>query len=213
MSRTEVFALVDELTLLLKNAKKIPLTDTVMVNQGQAVDLLKRVISTYDPSLETAQKIVDNEEHILTDANMKAEETIKQAMAQAQGTVNESNNYAQATKQNADAYAQQTRKQAEDEVNALMADAQARAHDMVEDAKARADELVSQTTVLARAEAQARDILDNANQHAQALRSQTQQELDGVLGHVDNTIAAQLNELRVIRQNLAGIHYEDEEQN
>lgn len=211
MPRTEVFALSDELTLLLKNAKKIPLTDMVMVNQQQAVDLLKRVIAAYDPSLENAQKIVDNEEHILVDANHKAEETIRQAMAQAQGTVNESNSYAQTTKQNADAYADQTRKAAEDEVSALVADAQARAHNMIEDAKAQADELVSQTTVLARAEAQAREILENANQHAQALRGQTQQELDGVLSHVDNTIAAQLNELRLIRQNLAGFQYEEDE--
>lgn len=210
MARTEVFALADELTLLLKNAKKIPLTDTVMLNQTETVNLVKRILAAYDPALANAQKIIDNEEHILTDAKHKAEESIQQAMAQAQGTVNESNNYAQSAKQNADAYAAQTRKTAEDEVGAMVADAQARAHHMVEDAKAQADELVSQTTVLARAEEQAREILENANQHAQALRSQTQQELDGVLGHVDNTIAAQLNELRLIRQNLAGIQYQEE---
>jgi len=211
MSKTEVFALADELTLLLKNAKKIPLTDTVMVNQSNAVDLLQRLISSYDPSLENAQVIINNEAHILADAKAKAEETIQQSMAQAQGTVNESNNYAQTTKHNADAYAEQTRKAAEDEASAMLADAQTRAHHMVEDAKAQADELVSQTTVLARAEAQAQEILENANQHAQALRSQTQQELDGVLGHVDNTIAAQLNELRLIRQNLAGARYNSDE--
>jgi len=211
MSKTEVFALADELTLLLKNAKKIPLTDTVMVNQSNAVDLLQRLISSYDPSLENAQVIINNEAHILADAKAKAEETIEQSMAQAQGTVNESNNYAQTTKHNADAYAEQTRKAAEDEASAMLADAQTRAHHMVEDAKAQADELVSQTTVLARAEAQAQEILENANQHAQALRSQTQQELDGVLGHVDNTIAAQLNELRLIRQNLAGARYDSDE--
>ena len=211
MSKTEVFALADELTLLLKNAKKIPLTDTVMVNQSNAVDLLQRLISSYDPSLENAQVIINNEAHILADAKAKAEETIQQSMAQAQGTVNESNNYAQTTKHNADAYAEQTRTAAEDEASAMLADAQTRAHHMVEDAKAQADELVSQTTVLARAEAQAQEILENANQHAQALRSQTQQELDGVLGHVDNTIAAQLNELRLIRQNLAGARYDSDE--
>ena len=211
MSKTEVFALADELTLLLKNAKKIPLTDTVMVNQSNDVDLLQRLISSYDPSLENAQVIINNEAHILADAKAKAEETIQQSMAQAQGTVNESNNYAQTTKHNADAYAEQTRKAAEDEASAMLADAQTRAHHMVEDAKAQADELVSQTTVLARAEAQAQEILENANQHAQALRSQTQQELDGVLGHVDNTIAAQLNELRLIRQNLAGARYDSDE--
>lgn len=212
MSRTEVFALADELTLLLKNSKKIPLTDTVMVNQGQAVDLLKRIISSYDPSLETAQKIVDNEEHIIVDAQHKADETMQQAKAQAQGMVNEANTYAQSTKQNADAYVAQTQKSAEDQVNAILADAQTQAQHMVEDAKAQADEMVSQTTVLARAEAQAREILDNANQHAHALRKQTQQELDNLLGHVEGTVAAQLNELRLMRQNVAGVHFEVEEQ-
>ena len=114
MSKTEVFALADELTLLLKNAKKIPLTDSVMINQSTAVDLLKRIISSYDPSLETAQQILENEEHILVDAKAKAEETI-------------------------------------------------------------------------------------------------QQELDSLLGHVDNTVATQLNELRLIRQNLVNIQFEDGE--
>ena len=211
MPRTEVFALADELTLLLKNSKKIPLTDTVMVNLTSTTELLKRIVSSYDPALETAQKLLDNEEHILTDAKRKADETIAQAMAQAQGTVNEANSYAQNNKQSIDNYVVQTKKAADDEAGAVLADAQARANHMVEDAKARADELVSQTTILARAEAQAREILENANQHAQALRSQTQQELDGVLAHVDNTVSAQLNELRLIRQNLAGIQFSEEE--
>ena len=30
-------------------------------------------------------------------------------------------------------------------------------------------------------------------------------------GHVDNTVATQLNELRLIRQNIANIQYEEEE--
>ena len=212
MSRTEVFALADELTLLMKNAKKIPLTDTVMLNQGGAMELVKRIISSYDPALEKAQKLLDNEEHILGDAKRKADETIQQAMAQAQGTVNEANSYAQNNKQSVDNYVVATKKAAEDEAGAMMADAQARASHMIEDAKARADELVSQTTVLARAEAQAREILENANQHAQALRAQTQKELDGVLSHVDNTVATQLNELRLIRQNLAGFQFNQDDE-
>lgn len=211
MSRTEVFALADELTLLLKNAKRVPFTDSVMLNQKNTTDMIKRIISSYDPALETAQKIVDNEEHIIVDAQHKADETMQQAQAQAQGMVNEANNYAQSTKQAADGYHAETLKTADDEASALVADAQARAQNMIEDAKAHADELVSKTTVLARAEAQARELLDNANQHAQELRTQTQQELDGLLAHVDSTIAAQLSELRLIRQNVAGVRFEAEE--
>ncbi len=210
MARTELFTLTDELNLLLKNAKKIPLTDTVMLHQGTVTDLLKRLVSSYDPSLENAQKIIDNEENIIVDAQRKAEEAMQHAQAQAQGMVNEANNYAQSSKQSAEDYYAQTRKAAEDEASAIQADAQARAQNMIEDAKAQADELVSKTTVLARAEAQAREILENANQHAQALRAQTQKELDGLLAHVDGTIAAQLNELRAIRQNVAGTQFDQE---
>lgn len=211
MSKTEVFALTDELMLLLKNSKKIPLTDTVMLNQTQAIELIKRIVSSYDPSLEKAQKIIENEEHIIVDAQHKADETMQQAKAQAQGMVNESNTYAQSTKQNADAYVAQTQKAAEDQAQAILADAQNQAGHLVEDAKAHADELVSQTTILARAEAQAQEILENANQHALALRNQTQQELDSLINHVDGTITAQLNELRLIRQNIVGVNFEEAE--
>ena len=210
MSRTEVFAPADELTLLVRNAKKIPLTDTAMIHQGTFYGPDRASSPSYDPALENAQKIVDNEEHIIVDAQHKAEEAMRQAQAQSQGMVNEANSYAQSTRQSADAYLAQTRKAAEDEAQAVLADAQARASNLVEDAKAHADELVSKTTVLARAEAQAREILENANQHAQALRTQTQQELDGLLSHMDSTIASQLNELRTMRQNIAGIQFQDE---
>ncbi|MGI6687519.1 MAG: hypothetical protein ACOX6Y_04010 [Christensenellales bacterium] len=213
MPRTEVFALADELTLLIKNAKKLPLTDTAMVNQSAAIDLIKRIISAYDPQLAAAQKIVDNEEHIIMDAQHKADQSMKDAQNQAQGMVNEANTYATTTKQNADAYYADLRAKAEEEANAVVADAQTRAQHMIEDAKAQADTLVSETTILARAEAQAQELLENANQHAQSLRSQTQQDLANLLDHVDATISAQLNDLRAIRQNVTGAqpHYEDDE--
>lgn len=207
MARSEVFALADELTLQLKDAKRIPFTDSVMINQESTIDMIKRIIAAYDPAIDSAQKIIDNEEHIIVDAQHKADETMQQARAEAQGMVSEANNYAQSTKQEADEYRAQLHKSAEEEANAYVADAQARAQNMIEDAKAQADEMVSKTTVLARAEEQARELLDNANQHAQELRKQTQLEVDGILAHVDSTIAAQLNELRLIRQNIAGAGY------
>lgn len=211
MARTEMFAHADELTLLIKNARKIPLTDQVMINQNAAIDLVNRMTEAYDPSLGNAQQIIENEEHIIVDAQHKADEALKQAHTQAQGMVSEANHYAQTTKQNADSYQAQTRKAAEDEANAIVADAQARANNMIEDAKAQADELVSQTTVLARAEAQAREILENATQHANGLRQQTQQELDGLLGHIDNTLSTKLNELRAMRQQVMPAEYEGQD--
>ncbi len=214
MARTEVFALADELMLLIKNAKKLPLTDTALVNQNTGIDLIKRIISAYDPQLDAAQKIVDNEEHIIMDAQHKADQSMKDAQNQAQGMVNEANSYAQTTKQNADSYYADLRAKAEEEANAVVADAQARAQNMIEDAKAQADTLVSETTILARAEAQAQELLENANQHALSLRNQTQHDLGNLLDHVDATISAQLGDLRAIRQNVAGAqpHYEEDEQ-
>lgn len=210
MARNEVFAIIDELTLTLQNAKKMPFTDSVMVNQTQMIDALKRVVTSYDPSLEKADKIIKNEAGILDDATKEANKTMANAQAQAQGMVSEANNYAQSTKAQADQYSQETVHNADEQARAILADAQNRAQHMVEDAKAQADELVSQTTVLARAEAQARELLENANEHAEALRQQTQQDLSSLLDHVDAAVSVQLNDIRILKQNIISSQAYDE---
>ena len=202
MPRNEVFALIDELTLSLQNAKKMPFTDSVIVNQSQITDALKRIVTNYDPSLEKADKIITNEERILADATDSANKTMGDAQAQAQGMVSEANTYAQQTRAHADAYGQETTRQADEQARAILADA-----------RAQADELVSQTTVLARAEAQARELLENANQHAEGLRQQTQRDLTTLLEHVDAAVSVQLNEVRILKQNISAAQsFEDEEQ-
>lgn len=214
MPRNEVFALIDELTLSLQNAKKVPFTDSVMIHQGQMMDALKRIVTNYDPSLEKADKIITNEERIITDATSSANKAMEDAQVQAQGMVSEANSYAQTTKSKTDAYAQDTVRQADEQARAIMADAHSRAQHMIEDAKAQADELVSQTTVLARAEAQARELIENANQHAEGLRRQTQHDLGTLLDHVDGTISMQLNELRNLKHNVISSQgFEDEAEN
>ncbi len=213
MPRNEVFALIDELTLSLQNAKKMPFTDSVIVNQSQITDALKRIVTNYDPSLEKADKIITNEERILADATDSANKTMGDAQAQAQGMVSEANTYAQQTRAHADAYGQETTRQADEQARAILADAQNRAQHMIDDARAQADELVSQTTVLARAEAQARELLENANQHAEGLRQQTQRDLTTLLEHVDAAVSVQLNEVRILKQNISAAQsFEDEEQ-
>lgn len=212
MPRNEVFAIIDELTLTLQNAKKMPFTDSVMINQTQTIDALKRIVTNYDPSLEKADKIIVNEESIMTDAKNAANESMASAQTQAQGMVSEANSYAQHSKEQADTYAQQTSRQADEQASAVLADAQSRANNMIEDAKSQAEDLVSQTTVLARAEAQAREMLENASQHAEGLRSQTQQDLASLLDHVDATFSMHLNDLRQLKQNITGAqNFEDEE--
>ncbi len=214
MPRNEVFALIDELTLNLQNAKKVPFTDSVMVHQGQMMDALKRIVTNYDPSLEKADKIIANEERIMADATAAANKTMETAQTQSQGMVSEANSYAQTTKSKADAYAQDTVRQADEQARAVLADAHSRAQNMIEDAKAQADELVSQTTVLARAEAQARELIENAGQHAEGLRRQTQRDLGALLDHVDGTISMQLNELRNLKHSVISSQgYEDEGEN
>lgn len=213
MPRNEVFALIDELTLSLQNAKKMPFTDSVIVNQSQITDALKRIVTNYDPSLEKADKIITNEERILADATDSANRTMGDAQAQAQGMVSEANTYAQQTRAHADAYGQETTRQADEQARAILADAQNRAQHMIDDARAQADELVSQTTVLARAEAQARELLENANQHAEGLRQQTQRDLTTLLEHVEAAVSVQLNEVRILKQNISAAQsFEDEDQ-
>lgn len=213
MPRNEVFALIDELTLQVQNAKKVPFSNSVLVNQEETISMLKRIVSSYDPSLEQSVKIIANEEKIIQEAKNHADTSLSEAQAQAQGMVNEANNYAQTSKANADAYAAETSRQADDRARAISADAQARAQQMIEDAKAHADELVSKTTVLARAEAQAAELLENANQHVNALRQQTQHDLSNMLEQVDSSISAKLEDLRIMKQNISSLQMFSNEDN
>lgn len=205
MPRNEVFALIDELTLQLQNARRVPLTGNVIVNQQETIDMLKRIVAGYDPSLENARKVVANEESIIKEATEQAEKTLSDAHTQAQGTVNEANTYAQNSKTNADRYAVDTARQADENARAVTADAQARAQQMIEDAKAHADELVSQTTVLARAQAQAQELVSGATQHANAMHTQTQHELSSLLEQINAALTAQLDEIQAMKQNIASM--------
>ncbi|MDO5023077.1 MAG: hypothetical protein Q4E07_07080 [Eubacteriales bacterium] len=211
MARNEVFALVDQISLSLQNAKKVPLTNLVMVDQGSLSDLLKRIVASYDPQLEKADIILSKEKNIIDEANAGAEKTRAEADAQAQAMVNEANSYAQNTRASADAYAAETAHQAEESANAVMADAKTRAEQMLEDAKARADELVSETTVLARAQAQAEELLTNANEHAAALEHQTQQDLINLLSQIESSLRTKNEEVSMMLENVKSMQMYSQE--
>ena len=63
MARNEVFAIVDQISLSVQNAKKVPLTNLAMVDPDMILDLLKRLTSNYDPQLEKADIILSKEKH------------------------------------------------------------------------------------------------------------------------------------------------------
>jgi len=214
MPRNEVFSLIDKLSLSVQNARKVPLTGLVMIEQNEALELLKRVVSSYDPQLEKADIILNNEKNIIDDANATAERVTKEADLQAQSVVNEANSYAQNTRASADAYAAETSHQAEEKANAMLADAQARARQTVEDAQAHADTLVSETTVLARAQEEAENLLKNANEHAAAVERQTQQDMLNILSQLESNLDGKLNDVRMMLQSVKSMRmYSEENEN
>ncbi len=211
MARNEVFAIADQISLSIQNAKKVPLTNLVMVDQDALLDLLKRLKGSYDPQLEKADIILSKEKNIIDDAASSAEKTKSEADAQAQAMINEANSYAQNTRASADAYAAETAHQAEERANAIIADAKTRSEQTIEDAKARADELVNETTVLARAQAEAEELLNNANEHAAALEQQTQQDLINLLSQIENNLRTKNDEINLMLENVRSMQMYSQE--
>lgn len=205
MAKSEVFSLIDKLNLDIQKARKIPFSDLVCLSQDELLRTLDTIVSKYDPALEEAVKIIANEENIILEAKQAADKSTADANAQAQGVVNEANTYAQKTKSHADAYANETRRNAEENAHAIIADAQARARQMIEDAKAHADDLISNTTIMARAQTQSQEMLESANEHSNALRRQTHRDLSAVLEQVGSSLEAQINEIRMMRQEISSI--------
>ncbi|MGI6215336.1 MAG: hypothetical protein ACOYIT_05610 [Christensenellales bacterium] len=211
MARNEVFAIVDQISLSIQNAKKVPLTNLAMVDPDMILDLLKRLTSNYDPQLEKADIILSKEKNIIDDATANAEKAISEADAQAQSMINEANSYAQNTRASADAYAAETVHQAEERAKAIMADAKTRSEQSFEDAKARADELVSETAVLARAQAEAEELLNNANEHAAALEQQTHQDIINILSQIENNLRTKNEEVMMMLENVKSMQMYSQE--
>ncbi len=75
----EIFTLLDNLEDLIENSKKVPLSNKIMVEQREALDLIKDVRNKLPEELKVAKFVRQERERILAEAKKEANDIVKEA--------------------------------------------------------------------------------------------------------------------------------------
>jgi len=79
----EIYRILDELELMIKDGKKLPLSNSkVIIESHRFLDRLDRIRAILPEELETARLIISEKERIVNEACAQAEEYMKQSKNQ-----------------------------------------------------------------------------------------------------------------------------------
>ena len=197
-----VYEIIDQINLFFDTAKKIPLTNKVVVEKSQLVELLAQLEQSIAPDLKEAQQLLNNKEEILDTAQNQANATIQDADNSARATIEDAQRKAQATVTDAQNSAAEMTRNATEQANAMLADAQARANALVADAQARAEQLVSENEITIRAQQEAQNLLDQTHQECETFSANITGQVNELLEHIDLNLGSQLDSIRALRSQI-----------
>ena len=121
MSQTNIY--LDELNDLISNGKRIPLSNSVVIDREHCFKLVQDIRESLPVDITAAQGVIENQNAIITEARKMAEQAKSEANGAATATVNDANVKAQNTLNAAQAQAQEMLKRAQDQARQMMADA------------------------------------------------------------------------------------------
>ena len=202
MAELKVFTVLSEISALLDNSRKVPLSNLVMVDRDRMNQLLDKLEACFDPDLEMARKLLAKEAEVLDGVNRRAKEISEKAAADAEQTTNTANANARKMVEDAKQQAEDTLRQATDRANQMLAGAQAQANQMIASAQMQANQMVEENEITQRAQARAVEITEAAQQESSRLQQETLGTLSQLLEHADIGLGAQLDALRTMRQQL-----------
>ena len=92
----DVLVLIDKLDDLVHNAKTVPMTGTVRVDQEEIYDILDQMRATIPEEIKQARWIVKERQEMLAEAKREAERVVKEARDQQERLISGEEVYRQA---------------------------------------------------------------------------------------------------------------------
>jgi F0F1-type ATP synthase membrane subunit b/b' len=126
-ARGDIIGLIESLHELVDTARSMPLSNSVIVNRDEVLELLDAVADGLPDELRQARWLLKEREEFLARARREADELVAAARSRAEGmvqrteVVRESHRLARMTVERAEADARQIRNQAEDYVDTKLA--------------------------------------------------------------------------------------------
>lgn len=118
---------LDELTEMITAARAMPMSASCIVNRGEVLDILEDIRASLPQEIVEADRLLDDREQVLADADAEAERIMEQARAEAAVLITQEWVYAAAVResellrQDAEDDAARMRQEVDDYVDAKLA--------------------------------------------------------------------------------------------
>jgi cell division septum initiation protein DivIVA len=172
--------LLDALEALLTEARRVPFSGSVMVNDQELMQLVDRIRLSLPADVVQAQRLLDQRERVLSDTEERAGDLAARAESAARQLAERTAAQARELTERARAEAAQLGERAEAEARRLVTEAQAHA-----------ERLVAEHTVVRAAEERAARLLHDAEERAAAITSAA----EGYARDADDYVRAVMTEL------------------
>lgn len=165
-----LIAALDQIEVMVEEARAVPLSPNVIVNKAGVVDLIGQAREALPEDLVAADAVVADADAVLDRADAAAESAIAEANAKARALIDEARDKADVVLHEAAEEAERREKRAHETAEKTIEQSHTEANQILEQAKEQAAQLVSQQAVLTQAQQQARDLLYQAKTQANDLK-------------------------------------------
>lgn len=165
-----LIAALDQIEIMVEEARAVPLSPNVIVNKAAITDLLEQARDALPEDLVAADAVVADADAVLDRADATAEITIGEANAKAKSIVDEAREKADVMLREATEESDRKVHRAQEEAGQIRHRTQEDVDGMLEDAQAQAARMVAQETVLTTAQDEARKLIHEARTEAGDLR-------------------------------------------
>ncbi len=177
-----VIAALDQIELLVENARAVPLSANIVLNKAEILDLVGQAREALPEDLVAADAVVADADAVLSRADNVAEAAVAEATARSRILLDEARDKADTVlAETADEAARKVER-ANEEAHQTRARAQQEAEAILDDARAQVERLVSTDHITEMAQQHGLEIVQRAKREAAALRKGAQDYVSNSLG-------------------------------
>jgi len=193
---------LDKIDALLDAARKVPLSNLVMVDRDEIGDMIGQLRGVLPSDIKAAQQLMRQQSEILADANNQAQNTIATAKLEDAKLRSEAKYAADTMVNDAQRKAAEAERIAGERASGILLSAREQADALLRQAHEQADYLVSEQEVLHRAQIEADEVLHAADEKSREMRVSRMNFVLDMLEDIEQILAEKTNEISVCRANI-----------
>lgn len=194
-----VIAALDQIDILVENARAVPLSANIVLNKAEILDLVSQARDALPEDLVAADAVVADADAVLGRADNAAEAAIEEANAKARALLEDARERADSVLVEARDEAERAVERAKEEASHTTSRAKKEAEDLLADARAQAEQMVAADAITVAAKNRAHELVMQSRAEADKLRAGADNYVTKTLG----TASATLEDL--LRRTEAGL--------